>query len=306
MGVDNRFQFAIPVYGCGFLPDSDGHQGETIKPGLHTDVVNRYFDGSAYFENVRIPTLWVNGTNDRHFPLPSSQHSAQSTNGPATLRFELEMRHGHYVGWEREEIYAFADNIVKGGNAFLRVGRPRMAGVARNTMIWFCSDNGPEGSVKSPGTAAEFRGRKRSLYEGGVRVPGILEWPAQVASGSRTDFPAVTSDYLPTIIDALSIELADERPMDGMSLLPVLRGAASGARTADWLPVKGAACLDDSPSQALQQGCRKGLGALRPVERSGREKRYWIGTSGKGWAEMSKALAVWRASCELSDRGQDY
>ena len=126
MGVDDRFAFAIPVYGCGFLPDSDGHQGETIKPGLHTEVVNRYFDGSAYFENVRIPTLWINGTNDKHFPLPSTQHSSQSVNGPATLRYELEMPHGHRPGWAPEEIYAFADSVVIGGPSLLRVGRPRV------------------------------------------------------------------------------------------------------------------------------------------------------------------------------------
>lgn len=128
MGVDNRFKFAIPVYGCGFLPDSDGNQGEAIKPGKHTEVVNQYYDGSAYFANVTIPTLWVNGTNDMHFPMPSTQKSSQAVRGPATLRFELEMRHGHGPGWAPEEIYAFADSIVNGGNLLIQFGEPKLKG----------------------------------------------------------------------------------------------------------------------------------------------------------------------------------
>lgn len=125
MGVDNRFKFAIPVYGCGFLPDSDGHQGEVIKPGKHSEVVYDNFDGSAYFENVTCPTFWVNGTNDKHFPLTSTQKSANATIGPATLRYELEMKHGHGPGWAPEEIYAFADSIVKNGVSLPKMGKPK-------------------------------------------------------------------------------------------------------------------------------------------------------------------------------------
>ena len=128
MGVDNRFKFAIPVYGCGYLPESDGNQGEAIKPGLHTEVVNKYYDGSAYFENVEIPTLWVNGTNDKHFPMPSVQKSSQAVRGNATLRIELEMRHGHGPGWAPEEIYAFADSIVKKGKSLVQFDKPMIIG----------------------------------------------------------------------------------------------------------------------------------------------------------------------------------
>ena len=128
MGVDDRFRFAIPVYGCGFLPDSDGNQGLAIKPGRYTEVVNQFFDGSAYFENVKIPTLWVNGTNDKHFPMPSTQLSARAVQGPATLRYELRMRHGHGPGWEPEEIYAFADSVVKQGSPLIQFGAIQEAG----------------------------------------------------------------------------------------------------------------------------------------------------------------------------------
>lgn len=103
-------------------------------------------------------------------------------------------------------------------------------GVADNTMIWFCSDNGPaaagggpgmEAGQRQQGSTAGLRGRKGTLFEGGVRVPGILVWPAKVKSTRKTDFPAVTSDYLPTILDLLGIN-QETRNLDGISLKRVI------------------------------------------------------------------------------------
>ena len=95
-------------------------------PGEYSDFVNKYFDGSAYFSNVTIPSLWVNGTNDTHFPMPSTQQSAQALSGPSTLRYELRMRHGHGPGWRPSEIYAFADSIVKGGLPLTDLAQPKI------------------------------------------------------------------------------------------------------------------------------------------------------------------------------------
>ncbi|MEM9143672.1 MAG: sulfatase-like hydrolase/transferase [Bacteroidota bacterium] len=94
-------------------------------------------------------------------------------------------------------------------------------GQAENTMLWFCSDNGPENGT--PGSSGPFRERKRSLYEGGVRVPGFVIWPNKIKAGTL-DFPAVTSDYLPTILDYLDMEYPDDRPLDGISLKEALEG----------------------------------------------------------------------------------
>jgi arylsulfatase A-like enzyme len=95
-------------------------------------------------------------------------------------------------------------------------------GCDKNTMIWFCSDNGPENGV---GVTGGFKMRKRSLYEGGVRVPGIMVWPEVVQVPIVTNSPAVTSDYLPTIADVLNLP-NDATPydVDGTSLLPLLKG----------------------------------------------------------------------------------
>jgi arylsulfatase A-like enzyme len=107
-------------------------------------------------------------------------------------------------------------------------------GIRGNTMFWMTSDNGPEDGADSPNetdpnrslASGGLRGRKRSLYEGGIRVPGILEWPDQIPSARVTDVPAVTSDYYPTILDFLEISVPDQKPLDGISLRPVITGTA--------------------------------------------------------------------------------
>jgi arylsulfatase A-like enzyme len=103
-------------------------------------------------------------------------------------------------------------------------------GVAGNTFITFTSDNGPEGETaegKRAGTTGGLRGRKRSLYEGGVRVPTVTVWPGKVSPGTRTDVQTSTLDYLPTVLDILNIGMPDDRPIDGVSMMPLLTGTAN-------------------------------------------------------------------------------
>lgn len=96
---------------------------------------------------------------------------------------------------------------------------------SENTLIFFTSDNGPEGNTqegRTQGSTGGFKGRKRSLYEGGIRVPAITVWPAEIEAGQRTDFPAVTSDYFPTLLEIFGEEnQLPVSPLDGVSLVDV-------------------------------------------------------------------------------------
>ena len=95
-------------------------------------------------------------------------------------------------------------------------------GIKDNTLLWFSSDNGPEGM--SPGKTNGLRGMKTQLFEGGVRVPGIIEWPDVITSNKVSSFPVVSSDLLPTVCDIVGIESPNDRPIDGISILPFLEG----------------------------------------------------------------------------------
>ncbi|MEO2049660.1 MAG: sulfatase-like hydrolase/transferase [Pirellulales bacterium] len=94
-------------------------------------------------------------------------------------------------------------------------------GLKQNTLLWYCGDNGTpsDGIVTSP-----FRGHKGMVYEGGIRVPGVIEWPERISRPSATEYNAVTSDILPTICDLVDLPLPN-RPLDGISLLPLINGS---------------------------------------------------------------------------------
>lgn len=100
----------------------------------------------------------------------------------------------------------------------------RAHGKSDNTMFWFSSDNGP--AEKSPGSTAGLRGRKGTLYEGGIRVPGIVEWPNVIKRNSVSDYPVISSDFFPTIVEVLGLRNALPK-MDGSSILPVLQSEGS-------------------------------------------------------------------------------
>jgi arylsulfatase A-like enzyme len=115
-----------------------------------------------------------------------------------------------------------------------QVGRIRQTlerlGVADNTLIFFCSDNGPEGKEakgKRAGVTNGLRGRKRSLYDGGVRVPALAAWPGVIKAGSVVDTPMSTLDYFPTVAGIIGYEMPDDRPVDGEDILPILMGKRS-------------------------------------------------------------------------------
>jgi len=94
------------------------------------------------------------------------------------------------------------------------------AGLRENTIILYCGDNG----IPSSGNFhSDLRGAKGTVYDGGIRVPGVLEWPAVIDQPRSTNVNVVTTDLLPTVADLAGVDLPD-RPMDGISLKTLLTG----------------------------------------------------------------------------------
>jgi arylsulfatase A-like enzyme len=97
-------------------------------------------------------------------------------------------------------------------------------GLQKNTLLWYFGDNG----IPSEAIATmPFRGQKAQVYEGGIRVPSVLEWPEGISSPMVTDVNTVTSDVLPTLCDLIGQPLPD-RPLDGISLKPLFEGQMRG------------------------------------------------------------------------------
>jgi len=94
--------------------------------------------------------------------------------------------------------------------------------LAENTLVLFTSDNGPEGDgIKSPGrgTTGGLRGRKRAVYEGGIRVPGIIRWPGHVNANITCDVPVIGSDFFAMACNVSGAKLPQDRTIDGGNLL---------------------------------------------------------------------------------------
>jgi arylsulfatase A-like enzyme len=138
----------------------------------------------------------------------------------------------------------------------------RNLGIAENTMVWFCSDNGPEGMTSegkqnwcrnSRGVTGGLRGRKRSLFDGGLVGPALLEWPGHAEPGRVVDVPCSTLDYLPTVQQLLGYKMPDDRPIDGVSLLPAInnRMTKRGKPIPFWFVKPSKKAMHGSPTLAL-------------------------------------------------------
>ncbi len=103
------------------------------------------------------------------------------------------------------------------------------AGIADNTILVFYSDNGGHMYAKLPDAPSAtsnrpLRGGKATIYEGGIRVPAIVVWPGVTTPGSRSDVPIQTSDFYPTFARQLGLDVPDDHVVDGVDILPVLKG----------------------------------------------------------------------------------
>ena len=137
-------------------------------------------------------------------------------------------------------------------------------GIAKDTLILFSSDNGPEdihvgnAGHSGVGSAGPFRGRKRSLYEGGIRVPGIIRWPGKVPAGKIDDTSVVAGvDWLPTVCHLAGVKLPVTHRPDGEGMADVFQGQ-SRARTTpllwEWRFRIAGEPFHHSPQLAIREG----------------------------------------------------
>jgi arylsulfatase A-like enzyme len=217
----------------------------------------------------------------------------------------------------------------------------REMGIAENTLLFFTSDNGPEGNLREKkadrlfGSSGGLRGRKRSLFEGGIRVPGLMEWPAQFAEPKVIDTPAFTSDYLPTVLSAAGVPLPEHPvPRDGVDILPIVAGETS-ERPAMAFEYRNALALIDGRYKLIRadKSGRKALNhssgylnydlpatkeqrealepydggfALYDLEEDPHELTNIAAEKPELFQAMKEQLEAWQASCARSLEGADY
>jgi arylsulfatase A-like enzyme len=186
-----------------------------------------------------------------------------------------------------------------------------------NTIVWFCSDNGPSW-VHELASAGPLRGKKSELYEGGIRVPAIVRWPAGFSGGRILDVPLSTNDFLPTLLAAAGVKRSLP-PLDGQNVLPVLRGEVRNRDRPIFFdyPAREFGSISWVPTEARQTAVIDGTLKLVSVD-SG--KSYQLFDLAKDEAEQSdvaagramdvrrlqQGLRQWQESCAASLKGADY
>ena len=144
--------------------------------------------------------------------------------------------------WDRQIMAAMLSAVDDGVGAIL--AELERQDIYNDTMVFFMSDNGPSRETRNwldgtvdpyyGGSAGKLKGHKFSLYEGGIRVPGLLSWPAQIPAGQVVDTPAAAMDILPTFLNAAGAS-TDDLEVDGIDLMPLLRdGQALPERDIFW------------------------------------------------------------------------
>ena len=152
-------------------------------------------------------------------------------------------------------------NITQMDDAFGRLMRSLdEQGLRGSTFVMFTSDNGPAITPQHPhGSAGPLRDKKGSLYEGGIREPGLIRWPGKTKPGSVSDEPVCGVDFLPTACAIAGIDPPKDRKLDGASLLPVLDGKPVSRSTPLYWHFNRAA---GEPKVAMRIGDWKILAAL--------------------------------------------
>lgn len=202
----------------------------------------------------------------------------------------------HHYG----EIVAFDRSLGK-----LRK-RLRELKVEENTILWFCSDNGGLPKIE-PETVGGLRGNKGTIWEGGIRVPGIIEWPGHIKP-NITSYPASTMDIFPTLADLLDLPKNKLlQPVDGLSLKPhILNKKTKKRKNPIPFMYKGQGALIDNEYKLVVTSLEKQTFQLFNLVEDKTESKDIAKENPKKFKELKSKYLQWLKSAEKSIQGLDY
>lgn len=295
VSADNFYDLD-PVLGRNGVAEKFHGDGSDIA----TDEALKFIRAQADKGKSFLAVVW--------FGNPHTPHEALSADKAAYAA--LPEKDQNYYG----ELTAIDRNVGK-----LRAAL-RDSNVADNTLLWFTSDNGGAAGPKSTGN---LRGGKGTLWEGGLRVPGLIEWPARIAKPFASDVPCSTLDIYPTVLAAVGAQAKLQiEPLDGINLLPLFDGKMNGRGKA--LPFVArlnaenahAALLDwpyklhtDAGGQRGKDGVASGevkSVLLFDVSKDPNETTNLAEQQPERVAKMKSELAAWKDSALKSLAGGDY
>lgn len=234
------------------------------------------------------PFLAVIWDGSPHSPWRASEADRKAFKG-------LDEKSQHHYG----ELVAFDRSV-----GVLRKGL-RDLGVAENTIVWYCSDNGGLPKI-SPDTVGGLRGNKGSVWEGGLRVPGIIEWPAKIKP-RVTKYPAVTMDIFPTIADLLVLdESVLLKPVDGISLTALFDKELGKRKKPIPFRFRGKGALVDNEYKLVATNIKNDAFELYDLENDPKETKDISKDRPEIFKRMKSAYKKWNRQVDGSVAGKDY
>lgn len=203
IGIDQRFDFAIPTYGCGNKAIADNQYGRALGKN---QLYQKVWDPMVRMERARLPVLWLSWPQDKHFPMDSLAASYTAAPGPRQVALIPGMRHGHGPGWNVPDSYAFAKHVVQTGEPWCQQLSVELDGFAAQAafastkpldqaVLVSTKDTGTTGERKWLDTPATLK-KQGAVWRVSVTLPkDTTAWFINVRSGELT----VSSDYQETI-----------------------------------------------------------------------------------------------------------
>jgi arylsulfatase A-like enzyme len=178
--------------------------------------------------------------------------------------------------------------------------------IAENTLIWFNSDNGGI-SYFGQETVGGLRGSKGQIFEGGLRVPCVIEWPAGINKSRITDYPASTMDIFPTIADVVGLpKSCMTLPVDGISIKDLFTCALKKRSTPIPFRHQGRGAFVDNNYKLISMNISKDAYMLYDLAKDPNETTDVLAEN-KGIADkMIQEFKAWNQSVDASVEGKDY
>ncbi len=206
---------------------------------------------------------------------------------------DLPEKHQHHFG----ELVAMDRSV-----GTLRAGLREM-GIADNTLLWFCSDNGGLPGY-GPETVGGLRGNKNQMYEGGIRVPAIIEWPAVIETPRVTNYPAGTVDIFPTLAEIVGLPAtAMLQPQDGSSLRALFTKEIGPRKKPLMFRHTERCVIIDNHYKLLSQNQEL---ELYDLEADPRETANLVREKREVADRLKAALTAWTETVDASVAGRDY
>ena len=290
-GFDDFYGFCSGHWGDYFDPPLE-HDGKPVQGNgyIIDDLTDRAMEFLA--RNRSRPFFCYVPFNSPHSPLQVPDRFFGKFRGA-----ELKMRHADAASEDpafTRAALAMCENIDWNAGRLLR--KLDELDLARNTIVLYFSDNGPNSWRWNGG----MKGRKGSTDEGGVRSPFLIRWPGRIPPGLRVPNIAGAIDLLPTLADLAGIPVLPSRPLDGVSLKPLLVGAAK-----EWPDRMIFSHWAGKCSVRTQRHRLDSAGRLYDMEADPGQERDVSKQQPEAASRLSKALADWKQDVGAGVRRDD-